>query len=504
VIEAEVHSSLRGFLRTSGDDRWPHHLTMARLVARALRLGRDALIQTGVFPASEERYALSYLMPVLLWSGGAIAVASDSVRKRLLSVEIPQLQAWLGSEKPAIEGDRWPGEGFNGLLLTSPQAWLDDRLGGVERFPLDIPTIVDEADDWERWAREYLTVCVRPRDWTAWMAADVGFANTIRAVRVQLTKSIFDRPENPYGGSLLDADERGWLREIATDGENVPPVWRRFWQQLRSKQCFVWAAIDRTNGTFSLYCSPAEVADALSLAWKQQPTAIVGGALGVDRDALAYRQRLGLGDLTCVKFTPDRQYSFVHLYAPDGLPFPNTPQFRDALLEELHTLIRISSTSGDVSDDDLIAILIGDVPLRSIVGATLAAEFGSRVRVDAPPNQPRGILVVGWEFWRDRQGEFPPPKLLVIATLPFPSLEDPLVAGRVAYYKQLRKDWFRLYLLPTALSELQRSIASVRNGRGVVALLDVRAIYRSYGEQIFSALSPYARVSSPEAGLFET
>jgi len=33
--------------------------------------------------------------------------------------------------------------------------------------------------------------------------------------------------------------------------------------------------------------------------------------------------------------------------------------------------------------------------------------------------------------------------------LPLPSLENPLVAGRVAYYKRSRQDWFR-HVLPAA------------------------------------------------------
>ncbi|HCF30494.1 MAG TPA: helicase, partial [Cyanobacteria bacterium UBA11049] len=91
---------------------------------------------------------------------------------------------------------------------------------------------------------------------------------------------------------------------------------------------------------------------------------------------------------------------------------------------------------------------------------------------------------------------------VAIATLPLPSLENPLVAGRVAYYKSLGKDWFRLYLLPTALNELQRAIAPVRYRQGVVALLDSRVIHRSYGKQVLAALSPFARSNYLDSSLF--
>ncbi len=76
------------------------------------------------------------------------------------------------------------------------------------------------------------------------------------------------------------------------------------------------------------------------------------------------------------------------------------------------------------------------------MSAVLAADFGSR----ETSLDDRGILVTGWEFWRQHQAALPPPMLLAIATLPIPSLEHPLVAGRVAYYKRKRKDWFRQYL----------------------------------------------------------
>ena len=92
--------------------------------------------------------------------------------------------------------------------------------------------------------------------------------------------------------------------------------------------------------------------------------------------------------------------------------------------------------------------------------------------------------------------------MLIIATLPIPSLEDPLVAGRVTYYKQRSQDWFRLYLLPAAIRELQRAIAPVRESQGVVAILDNRVNHRSYGQQVLTALSPLARINYPDTNWF--
>jgi len=261
----------------------------------------------------------------------------------------------------------------------------------------------------------------------------------------------------------------------------------------------MWAEIARSQGQFSLYCQPLEVATPLRQVWSQQPVVLIGEALDLEASASVYRQQLGLGDLTCLKFSPDRQSELIQLYLPDGLPMPNTPRFQDALLQQVCTLLTLRTNV-----KGLAVLLVGDVPLKAQLGAILAAKFGSRVQVEKTDLDDKGILVTGWEFWRSHQGVLPAPQLLMIATLPIPSLENPLVAGQVAYYKQQRLDWFRLYLLPAALRELQRAIAPVRASQGVVALLDNRVNHRSYGRQVLSALSPFARINYLDASWFRS
>ena len=478
---------------------------MARLVARALRLGRPALIQTGV-PTDDGRVSLSYLAPALMWTGSVILVAPASVQQRLLQVEIPQLQKWLQTDKAIHAGESWPDSDFQGLLLVSPASWLADRLEGQGRFPTGVPTIVDGADDLEEWARDALTACIQPGDWDSLMLRRPDTANAIRDARVQLTKAIFQHPPNPYECCLIEESEQDILRRLyealqPDAGEDsvrhLPASWKNFWQRWRTRAQLIWASIARQNGQFSLYCGPVEVASALSKVWSQQPVVLIGGALDLDREASVYRQQVGLGELTCLKFSPDRHSELIQLYVPDKLPLPNTPAFQYALMQEVRALLSVCT-----GIKRPVVLLVGDVPLKAQVAAVMAAEFGSRVQVEKTRVDDSGILVTGWEFWRQHQSVLPTPGLLIIATLPIPSLENPLVAGRVAYYKQLRKDWFRLYLLPAGLRELQLAIARLRECQGVVALLDSRVNHRSYGQQVLAALSPLARINYPDASWF--
>ncbi|AFZ36863.1 ATP-dependent DNA helicase [Stanieria cyanosphaera PCC 7437] len=488
MIEVEVHSSLRDFLREQNKENWPHHLTMARLVARALRLSRPALIQTG---SSVGKYCLSYLMPALVGDWSVIIVAPEPVQFYLIEDFIPALQAWLGTHKNVRIGERW--KNTDHLLLTTPQIWLRARINQSELFPAHIPTIIDCADNLEDWVRQELTVKINRFDWEELSQNVPEYAELIREFRIKLTKAIFSRPVNPYECYLLEPSEQENLFQLLqtlAKQQLLTPKLNQFWHQWQQPQTIIWTAIARNRGEVTLYTAPADVASLLSPIWQQQPIVLIGSFLDLEANAPIYRQQLGIGEILSLKFSPNRQNEHINLYLPDRLPLPNTPQFRQALIEQTQILVNLSSQV-----NQSVVILIDDVPLKAQVGTFLAAEFGSRVRVEQTNLAVDGILISGWEFWCSHQTQLPTPQLLIIATLPLPSLENPLVASRVAYYKSQRQDWFRLYLLPSALRKIQQAILPLRESQGVVALLDNRVNYRSYGKTILTALEPCARIN---------
>ncbi|MEL6326261.1 MAG: ATP-dependent DNA helicase [Cyanobacteria bacterium J06626_23] len=503
VIEAEVHQRLRALLREQGEPQWPHHLTMARLVARALRLGRSALIQTGGASAYRGDHRLSYLMSALIWPEPAVLVLPRSLHGRLLQADLPNLLHRLPMVKPVQSGQRWPSPDYRGLLITDPDSWFQSKLEGQCHFPAAVATLIDGADQVESWVRSHLTRSLDETDWAALMLAYPSQQASIRDLRVRLTHASFQHPVNPYDCYLLDTPEQdllqtlyGLLSDTPWQQDALPPNWRRFWSQLNQPDALTWVQVDRQQGRFTLHCAPADIAPRLMPIWDQQPVVLMGAAVDLDSEAAAYRQQLGLGDLTCLKFAPDRHHDSIQLYLPDRLPMPNTRHFQAAALKEIRKLLQ-----RPVARQHLTVVLVGDTPLKGQIGSILAAEFGSRVRVEALTLAENGILVCSWAYWQRHQLSLPCPHQLIITTLPLPSLENPLVAGRVAHYKRHRQDWFRLYLLPAAIRQLQLAIAPVQVSQGHVALLDNRVSYRSYGRQILSALSPAACSSYLDASL---
>lgn len=497
MIEVEVHSSLRDFLREHGDRDFPHHLTMARLIARAFRLSRPTLIQTG---SSFSKYCLSYLMPILLGDWSVIIVAPAITQKYLLQQEIPRLQQWLGTNKPVRSGDSWQLQ--DRILLTTPQSWLSDRLGSQTQFPSHIPTIIERADYLEEWTRNLLTTSITTADWEALGQNIPQCQDLISHTRVKLAKSIFARPQNPYGNHVLLKSESALIEHLCRVLEAkklLQGKFEQYHQQINQESTIFW--ISRPPSTaktfnaipnwFTIDFAPGEIRTQLKPIWQQQPVVIIGSFLDIDSAATTYRQRLGLDlEMLSLKFTPNRQNNHLQLYLPNRLPLPNTPQFQSALIEQSLLLVSLSSNW-----QQLLVVIVDDLPLQGQVGSALAAEFGSRVRVETTTINQDGILICGWNFWQQHQEILPTPRLVIVATLPIPSIENPLVANRVTYYKNRRQDWFRLYLLPTALKTLEQTIVPLREAQSIIALLDNRVNSRSYGQAILATLEPCARIN---------
>ena len=216
MIEVEVHQQLYAFLKHQGDVHWPHHLTIARLVARALRLNRDAVLQISSTAHYQGRYRLSYLAALLLSPQPAILVASESVQAQLLRSDIPCFREWSRSSKPIYQADDWPGVESGGVVLLTPREWLQDAWHSTA-YPQAWPLMIDQADDLEDWARAARTISIGFQHWEQLMWAYPAQAELIRDTRAALTRQIFQHPANPYGAIAVDETKRTMLNRLQTE-----------------------------------------------------------------------------------------------------------------------------------------------------------------------------------------------------------------------------------------------------------------------------------------------
>lgn len=497
MLEVEVHSKLLSFLRETNQASWVHHLSMARLVARGLRLQKSTLIQTGV---DRQQYYLSYLTPALLSPNSVILVASSSMQKQLLTVEIPKLLKSLNTDKVIMNNDIKNLQQIDSaLILLSPKIWFKNCLNYSNNYFNNIPTIIDEAENLAEDIREYLTVSIFPQDWLDLQQKYPEHQESIRDVLIKLTLNIFAHPENPYQSHLLETQEKLIivnLFKIIKNSNYLDENLTLFNDYCQRNQTIIYAKINRKKGQFTLVASPLEINnEQLKKIWSTKTILLISSYLENNKNAPLYLASLGIKieNLTCLQFTPNPEHNLLKIYLPQNMPLPNTSKFQQASIREIMALIGITHNLNKP-----IIILTNDVPLKAQFAAHLAAQFGSRVTLEnknLQNNTNNSILVCGWNFWQQNQNNLPFPQLIIIATLPIPSLENPIIAARVAYYKSQGKDWFRSYLLPIAIKEMQNSLMSIRQSQGVVALLDSRVNFRSYGITILKALEPFAKIS---------
>jgi ATP-dependent DNA helicase DinG len=472
LLEVKVHSNLRQMGRAD----WPHQLTMGRLVARALRLQQSALIQTGIpadWPAAP--YRLSYLTPALLWPETVAIVAPPLIRQQIFAA-LPVLQATLGSNK-AVVSDRFSAS--NALVLLDPLTWLQNHSSTTS------PVIIDGADDLDAWIQQWLQVTIDPTDWQEFAEQQSDAREPIIQAWQQLQISLFRRPVNPYSCHLLTPAETALL-DFLQSATTLPSAWKDFRSTIdpATGKSAIWAKVDRLRNTFQLCAQKNDLEPTLKKLWQQQPHIVIGNVLDVDRSATNYRETLGFSDITGIKFSLST--APIRLYVPNWMPMPNTRNFQELFIREALRLL--------VQRQGFAVIIVGDTPLQTQTAARLAAQYGSLVRFEERGLDNENILVCGWDFWNEHYNDLPIPQLMVIATLPIPSLEDPLVAARVDLCKQQGRDWFRSYLLPVGLRVLLRAIAPVRVHQGLLAILDNRLNHRSYGLQIQAALEPATRI----------
>ena len=87
---------------------------------------------------------------------------------------------------------------------------------------------------------------------------------------------------------------------------------------------------------------------------------------------------------------------------------------------------------------------------------------------------------------------------VIIDRLPFPSPSDPLVAARIAALEARGRSGFEAYMIPSAIVRLKQGFGRLirsKTDRGLLALLDGRALSMRYGATIVDALPPATRIA---------
>jgi DNA polymerase-3 subunit epsilon/ATP-dependent DNA helicase DinG len=266
-----------------------------------------------------------------------------------------------------------------------------------------------------------------------------------------------------------------------------------------------WLALE-PGGAIALQSAPAHAGAFIdrALARSRHAAVFTSATLAVAERFDFVLDRFGLGDRAATlrvgsSFDYARQALLV---LPGGLVDPWDPAFVE------HTAAIVAGVARALRGRTLV-LFTSHSMLRAVhaflapalepdrIGVLAQSAGGSRRQLLELFVKGDAVLLGTSTFWEgvDLPGDLL--QCVVVAKLPFPVPDDPLVAGRSERYE----DPFREYHVPVAALRLRQGFGRLirtRTDRGAVVLLDRRLGQRSYGEAFLRSLPP-CTVARPEA-----
>jgi len=265
-----------------------------------------------------------------------------------------------------------------------------------------------------------------------------------------------------------------------------------------------WADVGHYAVTLNL--TPLSVANLFQRQMAGHPRAWIftSATLAVGQDFGHYKAELGLDDADAACWGSPFDYgSSALLYAPQGMPDPNSPLYHEAVLEAAWPAIQAAGGRAFVLCTSLRAMrriheLLkermardgADYPLL-LQGEGAKTELLARFRLLG-----NAVLVASQSFWEgvDVRGEAL--SLVVIDKLPFAPPDDPVLSARIDHLKRQGRNAFFEYQLPRAVISMKQGAGRLirdETDRGVLMVCDPRLVGKPYGRRIWLSLPPMRR-----------
>ena len=338
-------------------------------------------------------------------------------------------------------------------------------------------------------------------------------------------------PVEPARFSLAQLEQRmgfdnavvGLIRELNTlcalletqaqRSEGLENCWRRAGELLA--QLRRWqdgAAVDYIRWgesytlSLQLNATPLVIASIMQKQMSGHPRAWIftSATLAVGRDFSHYCSEMGLDQAASAFWESPFDYAQqALLYAPMGLPEPNSYEYTDAVVKAAFPVVEASggrafflctSLRAMRRTHELLAECLEraglDYPLL-IQGEGSKNELLERFR-----RLGNAILVGSQSFWEgvDVRGEAL--SLVVIDKLPFAPPDDPVLSARIERMKNEGRNAFMDYQLPRAVINVKQGAGRLirdETDRGVLMICDPRLITKHYGKRVWRSLPPMRR-----------
>jgi ATP-dependent DNA helicase DinG len=347
-------------------------------------------------------------------------------------------------------------------------------------------------------------------------------------------------PVEPARFSLTQLEERsgfdnnlvGLIRELdvftalletqAQRSEGLENCWRRAgelvaqlrrWQNVgkdgADKDYVRWG--ETYTHSLQLNATPLVIANIMQKQMSGHPRAWIftSATLAVQKDFGHYCAEMGLVDAESASWDSPFDYGQqAVLYAPTGLPEPNTFTYTEAVIKAAFPVVQASGGRAFFLCTSLRAMRRTHELLQEHLERA-GLELPLLIQGEGSKNEllerfrrlGNAILVGSQSFWEgvDVRGEAL--SLVVIDKLPFAPPDDRVLSARIDRMKAEGRNAFMDYQLPRAVINVKQGAGRLirdETDRGVLMICDPRLVGKHYGKRIWRSLPPMKRTRELE------
>ena len=320
--------------------------------------------------------------------------------------------------------------------------------------------------------------------------------------------------DNLLVGLLRELDVLAALLETqAARSEGLENCWRRTgelivqlrrWQTGADTDYVRWA--ETYTHALQLNATPLIIADIMKKQMSGHPRAWIftSATLAVQKDFGHYCAEMGLVGAESAAWDSPFDYGRqAVLYAPTGMPDPNSHGYTEAMVDAAFPVLQASGGRAFFLCTSLRAMRRAHELLQERLERA-GLELPLLIQGEGSKNEllerfrrlGNAILVGSQSFWEgvDVRGEAL--SLVVIDKLPFAPPDDPVLSARIDRMKAEGRNAFMDYQLPRAVINVKQGAGRLirdETDRGVLMICDPRLISKPYGKRIWRSLPPMRR-----------
>ncbi|MBK8892325.1 MAG: ATP-dependent DNA helicase [Dechloromonas sp.] len=258
--------------------------------------------------------------------------------------------------------------------------------------------------------------------------------------------------------------------------------------------------------SLQLNSTPLDVAEIFKKQMGGHPRAWIftSATLAVQGRFQHYCSELGLGEpeTACWESPFDYARQAV-LYAPLGMPEPNSFGYSDAVVDAAFPALLASGGRAFFLCTSLRAMRRTHELLKARLEdeghelpLLLQGEGSKNDLLQRFRHLGNAVLVGSQSFWEgvDVRGEAL--SLVVIDKIPFAPPDDPVLAARIEQMRQQGRNPFMEYQLPRAVINVKQGAGRLirdETDRGVLMICDPRLLSKPYGRRVWQSLPPMRR-----------